>query len=431
MKTYIVFNSGADTLSIWQTAAMLMHCSMDTLTDSSCTHCYPPPVFGTGCPGDNNLEWDIFRGLYLSLKQHIQDSLENVYVTTHGCNLYADCIGQAGCGNYTSKQPRNITFAYAEATRNFMPNGNSLDSAKAFYNRDITAMCDSQCTSYAYTWIQELKGCLIDTMTSADSILLVKRLVAVCEAGCNATHPLGSSTTADNLPDSYGDRTFEDAIKGVLHASPSDILCDSLDISLPTPYIDSSGITGPPITWYKPDSCICKKLDTLLIHYYRPDSLSHDPLYINFADYLNKKFGGHLADSTVYTLMDLCHDRGCFFTPYPVNLPLWMTCCSDTAFAHRINVYDSAHTHIIWDTIVAITQGCCIKCADIDIGMRIFMNEFPERIDTALYNNQTLVENFLNNLYGYNLTFNQYIAFYDTCSIIHCSVNSFRALFSC
>jgi hypothetical protein len=412
------------TLSLWQASALAVNCMTDTLSNINIT--YAPPAFGTGCAGDLNMQWEFFRGVYISLKQHIQDSLENVYVSSSGCNIYAECIGQniAPCAStsYDTKAPRHVTPNEIESNTHVMTNWTSSTAATHAFDSALTASCDTQCKSYAYAWLEELSGC--GTLTTAQSDSLIAGFEEVCEVGCNANHPIGSSTTPDYEVDSRGDRDFEDVIIRVLGTARANLKCDSLDINMPPPYIDSTGITGPPVTYYKLPACVCNNLDTLLTYYYKPDSLSGDTSYKNFADYLNKKFGGNLADSTVYQLMALCNNSSCFFLQHPIQLPIWMTCCSNPQVYRTFDAYDTV-AHVLtlkWDTTVAITQGCCIKCSDIDAGMRIFEEEMPPMADT-LSNYQTLLANFLNNLYSFNLTYSQYMAFYGECSSIHCTVS--------
>ena len=292
------------------------------------------------------MEWDFFRGAYLSLKQHIQDSLENVYVTDsngYGCSAYAKCIGQniSTCAStpYASKAPRHITPS--NVNNPVIISWSSPAAAARAEDSSIKAACDTQCRSYAYAWLEELSGC--GPLATAQSDSLVAGFEEVCEIGCNNTHPFGSSNTPDYVVDSRGDRDFEDVIVRVLGKPRDSLNCDSLDIVMPLPYIDSTGLTGSPISYYRPSDCICNKLDTLLTYYYRPDSLSHDPRYANFADYLNKNFGGNLSDSIVYSLLALCQDTDCFFSQYPTQLPIWMTCCSDTSINHTFTVYNSSH----------------------------------------------------------------------------------------
>ncbi len=411
------------TLSMWQAAELITMCNIDSLKYGSSVGCFPPPALGSGCAGDNDHAWLIFRGMYLSMKMQNENQTTLAYVTApvNSCNPDDTCIGKPDCGIYANKQPRNITFQYAASAVNFMPNGTSKDSAQAFFNRQLTAQCDSQCVAYAYDWFKELSVCATYATLHADSATLISHLVAVCEAGCNANHPLGASTTPNYAPDIYGEYSFGDVIRNVLGVSTVDTACDSLAINMPPPYNDSTGLAGAPIAYYRPTTCICGKLDTLLALYYLPDSLSGDTAYKNFADYLNKKFGGNMTESTVYGLINLCQDTGCFFAQNPIQLPIWLTCCNSPTTLKSFTVYNTSHV-LVWDTNVNITtEGCCIRCSDIEAGMRIFQEESPPGTDT-LPNYQTLLTNFLNDLYNFNLTYSQYIAFDTSCGKILCSV---------
>ncbi len=427
MRHYLIIDSSGTnvSLSIWEVAALESYCSEDTLKGINLSHCFPSPGFTSGCTGDLNMNWQMFRGLYTSLKQKVQDSLEYVYVAGHGCNAHAECIGMPWCASpYNTKVPRFVTDSFA-TNQSFMPSGSpSKASSLNWFNSHLKSDCDSMCKAEAYSWYYALIGC--GSILHTDSATLINALIQVCDSGCNINHPFGASTMPHNRADANGDHSFEDAIHRILGKARDSILCDSLDINMPPPYIDSNGVMGPQVTYYKPDTCVCNKLTYYFNTYYQPDSLSGDTYYKNYADYLSKNLGGSLTESQVYTLMNLCSGSGCFFLATPMQLPNWLNCCGNDTF--HITVL---HSGIDTTAHISITH-CCISCTDIIGAIRVFNYNLPAGEDT-LPQYQRLLENYLKQTFNFDLTYKQYMAFYkeclDTTIITHPTLPS--ACFTC
>jgi YD repeat-containing protein len=316
------------TLSMWATAALMSYCSEDTLTGTHLSSCYSPSdtVFGGSCAGVNNMQWEIFRGLYLSMKQHAYDSMELVLMAANGCDT---CIGKSDCGNYAHKQPRVVTPSYA-STLNFTPGTITRSSEATFVAQQEKNNCDTMCNSYANSWLNKLNGC--GTLTTAQKDSLINGFVEICEAGCGPTHYLGASTMKGGLPDSRGDISFEDVIMRVLGRSDTSSLCNGMDITMPPPYYDSNGITGPMVTYYKPSSCQCSNINNAYTVYHA-DSAG-ETKYKNFGDYLTKYYGDSISAANAYALKSLCNGS-CFYATTPIQMPLWMSCCESTMPSHE------------------------------------------------------------------------------------------------
>jgi len=408
-----VTGSGTVTLSMWGVASLMEYCGADTIAGLSMANCYngTDTAMGSGCGvGDNNMAWSNLKGLYLSLKDSVKNLLD--IANADSCNPAAGCVGFPTCTNYQTKTPRHITEQYAQSQANLGPNTPSKPNDIHFADSVIVATCDTTCLNYAFSWYNQLSTC--GSVLHTDSARLINRLRFLCESGCNTGHPVGSLTTQYMIPDDSGDRDVEDILVSVLGVSRSNTQCDSLLINMPPPYNDSNALAGAQVSYTRPTTCMCNKLDTLLTRYYKPDSLSGDHTYVNFADYLNKNLGGSLADSTVYQILALCKSS-CTYLPYAFQTPMWMNCCRDTSFGHLFS-----NPSIPWDTAVQISQGCCILCSDIQAGMRIYTQLSPAGADT-LPNYQALLTNFLNDLYGFNLSYAQYNTFYTKCKAIHCT----------
>jgi RHS repeat-associated protein len=342
LDKYVSITSGGSTytLSLWATVSVMSICSADTLGGhSGLSSCYSSldTTIGTMCGGNKNMEWTIFRNLYLGLKQHMQDSLDSVYVLGAGCS-YADCIGISGCGPYTSKSPRHISLQYA-SMKHLGATSPSLATEKTYVDSAMTANCDSICLSYAYNWYHKLDSC--GSILHTDSVALIKGLLAVCEAGCNFSHPQGASTTPNSVPDSYGDVSFEDVIHRVLGKSYSNALCNGALLTMPPPYFDSTGVGGPVTSFYKPTPCQCGNIDTAY-RIYHADSIG-EPLYKNFGDFLTKYYGDTITEANAWAIKSMC-DSSCFFAKAPMQMPLWMSCCQDSNKPQQVTVAGGAWT---------------------------------------------------------------------------------------
>jgi RHS repeat-associated protein len=337
LDKYISFNSGGTiTLSLWGTVALMSYCSADTLSGTNMSTCYSPAdtILSGSCAGNNNMEWITFRSLYLNLKQHIQDSLDSTYESV--CGSYGNCIGLTGCGPsgvYANKSPRHISLEYA-ASKKLGPSSTSIASQKRYLDSAITATCDSSCLSYAHYWYRQLSNC--GSAWSSDSVRLVQGFLAVCEAGCNPNHPTGASTTPYAVPDDSGDVSFEDVIHRVLGVGYNNALCNASQITMPPPYYDSTGTSGPPVTFFKPTPCQCGNIDTAY-HIYYTDSISGETKYKNFGDFLTKYYGDSISPANAYAVRTLCRGS-CFFAPTPIQMPLWMSCCQDSMKPQQVTV---------------------------------------------------------------------------------------------
>ncbi|HWY98808.1 MAG TPA: kelch repeat-containing protein [Bacteroidia bacterium] len=333
LDNYLIISppgSGSIPLSLWATVSIMSICSADTLGGSGMSSCYSASdtTIGTGCAGNNNMEWLFFRGIYLSLKQHMQDSLDSVYVIGAGC-AYANCIGMnvGACSGsvYSGKAPRHISLEYI-SKQNTSPSSKTRATEKSYVDSAMKANCDSVCLSYAYNWYHRLDSC--GSILHTDSARLVAGLVAVCRKGCNASHPDGASTTPHSELSDSGDISFEDVIHRVLGKSYSDVSCNATLIPMPPPYYDSTGITGPSLSYYKPTPCQCGNIDTAY-NIYHSDSLTGETLYKNFGDFLTKYYGDSISEVNAWSIKELCTGT-CFYANSPVQMPLWMSCCQDS-----------------------------------------------------------------------------------------------------
>ena len=330
-------SSGGITLSLWATVAMAAIRQADSLQGMNITYALTAAdtTFCGNCAGCENMEWRMFEGIYSSIKHHIQDSLENIYV--EGCNPYANCVGSAsGCDNYDApKVARNINSLNASKYA-FGPTSTNKTTQLHYADSVMTATCDSNCHSFVTYWYRQLDSNCNKTLVSANSARLIARLMAVCVSGCNGSHPFGASTTPNAMPDDSGDISFEDVIHAVLGVTYADTLCNGAVITMPPPYYDSNGTAGPPITYYKPTPCQCGNIDTAYTIYSR-DSAADHLKYPNFGEFLSKYYGDSVSPANAYALRTLCHGS-CFYATTPLQMPLWMSCCQDSDKPQQVTI---------------------------------------------------------------------------------------------
>jgi len=119
--------------SIWDVVWMIKNCPNGSSNIVSCPSCNVPPNLNLS----TNDDWQIFRGLYLGLKQSFQDRLNMEYAIESGC--YNGCIGTDNFnpynyGFYAYVQPAPFNFWTAWSTNNF--NWPSTTNTSQYFNSE-------------------------------------------------------------------------------------------------------------------------------------------------------------------------------------------------------------------------------------------------------------------------------------------------------
>ncbi|MCD6065617.1 MAG: hypothetical protein K0S33_443 [Bacteroidetes bacterium] len=196
------------------------------------------PYFGND-PCGRDQEWQKYRDIYLGLKNSLYQSLLTAY---NASNPVPPCYTLSG---YT---PMGTVDDYMN--QYFGVNtGSSSSTVSTTASANLTTQCHNTCASYAASWIQELSlGCNFGSLTTTQQNNMITDLTAVCELGCDAQHPMGSSdfpttVTGYHIPGSPSGsyvHSFQEVLNYYFPVAPAAGNCSAYTISQPPPY----GYTG-------------------------------------------------------------------------------------------------------------------------------------------------------------------------------------------
>lgn len=219
--------SGTPTINIYQEA------SLQTLGGSIPSgHTFGSDI----CWAD--MEWQKFRELYLNLKNSLYNTLYSDYTNTN--NGTALCSPNVYDSEHTTNHVPMITAGQnLSSNLGFTHSSGSSDSTTVA--NMLAANCATACASYADLWIQNIKGsCAYSGLSAADTVNLRRDLIAVCEKGCDYSHPWGST----NYPTGGTPTPYTIPSTSTIVYSFQDVFdyyfgtnnCDANLITAPSPY---------------------------------------------------------------------------------------------------------------------------------------------------------------------------------------------------
>lgn len=159
-------------------------------------------------------------------------------------------------------------------------------------NVDVQASYASNCNSYINAWIQQLSASCTYYDTAELRIKVIPQLKAICMAGSDKNHLLGSSSSSTPS----GDNSFQkvlaayDKEKGIT----DNVNCNGLLITAPGAY-DKQRANYDEVTYSKPTDCECEKLRVLNVEYKAFRRTTDTSLTV----YLNRTRGTSLTESQV------------------------------------------------------------------------------------------------------------------------------------
>lgn len=386
MNTYITV--GSSSYSIWQWAIVQALCT-DAETEIEINSCLGKDVLAC----DLDLVWVTFRDLYLELKASYFFLAQQQNAANLGCEN--DCIGSPlpGCDDYADKVSRIgdiVTIFGVDLTQNPGGTVNLHGSLTGGYCNDI-------CEDYADNWIMELAGCDFDTQLSDPQIAAMRAdFIELCAYGCNGQHPAGATTTPTGQTTSGGYASVDDILEAYLGVNYESELCTELLISSPGAYqeelINESAFVSAL------DNCGC---DILFQAEY--DMVNNNPQGFTYIEEMVE-----------------------FMTGLPVDDVNSMLCACERAVIDwqpgytwtSQNITDITSQNILVPFPLTCEDGdCTIDCDDISTGLTYLDNRFSQVTDfTDTDQYPTIVENYFNNLYNYNLAFTDYNAFALGCA---------------
>jgi YD repeat-containing protein len=242
---------------------------------------------------------------------------------------------------------------------------------------ELKSLTKSSCEANADNWMKALElGLNKINATSQQRNELKLRLIEVCKTGGSIDYPTGTSTLPSGQFTVYGDNSFGDAIKAVLNLSSYTSLLNPWVIQSPTPYGVKPQISEKIIS--NSTAQICAKLEA-----YRP------------AGYNNAQFYNHLVD--MYgSVMSLSQS----------DFEALLKSCGDCK-------YLIAHNIKLPFLFEADSKGCITR-AQFNTAMANLSAEITGGLslvdgDSLTYTN--IVANYMNQTFGYGLSFEQYNQF--------------------
>ncbi len=260
------------------------------------------------------------------------------------------------------------------------------DQVQANNHDDLTAQVTNSCTSNAEIWMQKLAPGLAGT--SVDKAALKARLIALCEAGGDFTHPFGvSALPATAITDpklihipaatAVGDKNFGDVIQAFVPGKFTDVLNPWL-INSPYPYDTPPNSTGTFIN--VGNSTVCTQLNNLYTAY-NATLNGVTPTDQDFYNYLVKIYGAAM----VVSLDDLTTLRsGCACTGYFLNHEVQVAPFLDLKAQVTLADYTAAKTDMNAQFLTNITTS----------------PNYP-----------TILTNYINQRYGFFYSYKDYMAF--------------------
>ncbi|MBS1744066.1 MAG: hypothetical protein JST81_13620, partial [Bacteroidetes bacterium] len=409
---------GGATLSMWQIAEASVFCRNYPANNTcsspqfACASSQPvqPSNTHSGSCADWDYVWKAFKTSYLAerkklIDQYLSDNtpeINNTYIESFnsssnivytlrfpGINAVAsngdlgDLMGQLNSGNYT---------AATNASQNI---------AQDQY--------DSTCKGYATLWFNRLMTCpqISTSMTDTDSAWIINNLRAICKAGSDVDHPLGSSSihsgatpihdpTASPWGGEYTD--FPSVITRYLenHSISISAVCHPYLIEAPKPYDQQGALVSMPVVT-KPEQCQCD-----LLHRYKSEYQASAAA--SFSQYLENQYGTYITQGALDTLLRMCDGTyNCQFLPKPILLPPLLQCHGNnnsTPTSPCINCQQYSVIKNRYDSIFSPGR---------DVPIAIPANNSEVAINHSF-------EQFANYQTGFQLHWSEYLDFQNACA---------------
>jgi hypothetical protein len=386
METYmqdVTQGTVAGGMSIWNLSTILVKCDDDDPVCNAHYSLLANAFHSSLCTADLDAAWAIFRDQYLAYKASLLYEVVTlntpVYPAVPLNNTDVDHMLRI-----LTPQDNTATIALgngASTPGGYIDNNNAL----------LAAEIEDGCNGYVNTWMAELSTC---NYTPVQWDTLKRRLIAVCVAGGDASHPSGSSTVAPGS--TYTPPSFAEVIRlfNIEAGVTTNAACNADLISQPLSY-DAQLIAqgGDEIISEAPDQCLCDKVRSLKQSYTNyPNGAA------TFSAYVYQQLQVTMSDSDLTRLQNLCNDAaaGTCSTPDPsLVIPLGLQC----------------------------VPSSCLTCTEVSQYYTQFRQKYGEVInladsisDAQIAINK-LFENYMNHITGMNKTVREYAAFMKTCGI--------------
>ncbi|MDI3321388.1 LamG-like jellyroll fold domain-containing protein [Pinibacter soli] len=302
---------------LWSLSNMMAKCGLvDGIMDKNCINTYSNSanVFNTSllCPTELDDAWNKFKTIYLAKKGMLTAAflfsvghpvVDDNFRIFPDPRLYINKDSLKGVDPYPT-DPVQLT-----------------EQAKAALQSSV----DANCRAYADYWWSKLEAadCGFDKAKDYDNV--ISRLVEVCKAGGDATHPLGASTIKPGATASF--RSFNDAIidyaKNNADRIVTDVtICNGTLIDAPGPYEKPFISVNEPVS-AKPTDCECKNISGL----YQVYNSTYKSKYPTMSSFMKSVYKTNITDGAIDSLRRMCNDElKCTRIPMAVILPPVLQC---------------------------------------------------------------------------------------------------------
>lgn len=326
------------------------------------------------------------KGEYGAIAEYIVSTNSDCHEYLNG---YLDCIqsvegsvlntNQTGipiCGDFSSTPPFPQCAAYSSKTSRFPETRDNFASQLGATNKDdliantraeVKAQAASACASMADTWIERLQPGLILANKTAQTTSLRNALMAVCTAGGDIDHPFGASTEP-------GGTSFGSAIIQTLGLSNFTPTLNPWLIDAPTPYGPLQQSVVKTIT--NTNVSICNKLNAF--------SLQATTAGMTLYNYLRATFplAMTLTSGELDAMVKACNNCK-FILSQDISLPVFL----DPTNSGYV-------TYSNYTTAKAEMNGSAV---------------FNNTLSPSDPNYPVILSNFMNNKFGFSLTYDDYI----------------------
>ncbi len=391
--------------NFWQVAYTGIACANEPASSSTCANGAPTSptsgLFTDRCTADRDYMWQLFRGLYIAVKNDFVNALTAGLVHP---DIYANLK------NYQYQRRFGSVEDYLSQdalVSNLLDNINqqppNTPAIENIVSGTLQAQYVDNCENYIAYWKNELEKCdAISNHPLKAQLLteLTNTLKGICVAGSDASHPMGSSSVKPGTV--LDPANFPLAIKNILDKYQITVsaLCHPYMIDYPRPYSQQPPLNDMLLV-DKKDDCLCTKLTDIKAAMAGLYSL--DPAFLpdNMATYLRITYGYTVAPALLSTLLDGCNGQpaNCNANRPPLVIPGFLTDCKP------------------------LTDNC-VSCLQYKDYKKYFRETYSPVFDAVpVINPQTPAEiqqneafaAYMNNVTGFNKRWQEYLAFENTC----------------
>lgn len=234
--------------------------------------------------------------------------------------------------------------------------------------------CQFTCEAQANLWMAQLSGCVGN---AEQKEALKKALVEICAAGCSLETPFGTSTIPMEITAAY--HSFEEAIIGILGEEAINSNCAVELLASPYPHTVRPVLTERTI--FESNYDICSKLGLYKTKY---------------------QYSGFIGSFHTWLVVN----AGTAYTLDSLELNDLLNSCA--------NCNGILKNDLVLPAMFEPEGEACLNCNLVTEGFANFFEKFPG-IDTTGDNYAPMMSNFLNQRFGYSLTYEQYKTFFDRC----------------